>query len=150
VSTFVTDIELCLGLFDVFFVVAYSPSVHSFVYVKSLPNVPFPATNMKPLYFASLSRRLTSTTPWTCTNCRTQLFRQGKTQRPSSRQHSRGPSGSSRGNPRTRTRVAVLTATATGAAGAGVLAFTDDIKYGYDVTERTGRVAATLALCINE
>ncbi|KAI8946752.1 ABC1-domain-containing protein [Xylaria longipes] len=103
---------------------------------------------MKPLSFASLSR-LASNTPWTCTTCRTQLLRHTKFQRPSSQRYSTGPSGSSRRGPR-RARVAVLTATATGATGAGVLAFTDDIKYGYDVTERTGRVATTLALCIND
>lgn len=44
----------------------------------------------------------------------------------------------------------MLTAAATAATGAGVLAFTDDIKYGYDATERTGRVAAALAICIND
>ncbi|KAI0414365.1 ABC1 family-domain-containing protein [Xylaria grammica] len=104
---------------------------------------------MKPLSFASLSR-LASNTPWTCTNCRTQLLRHTKFQRSSSHRYSTGPSGSSRRGPGPRARVTVLTATATGAAGAGVLAFTDDIKYGYDVTERTGRVAATLALCIND
>ncbi|KAI0909987.1 ABC1 family-domain-containing protein [Ustulina deusta] len=104
---------------------------------------------MKPTSFASLSR-LASNTAWTCTNCRTRLLRHAKFQRPSSQPYSTGLSGSSRRGPRTRARVVVLTATATGAAGAGVLAFTDDIKYGYDVTERTGRVAATLALCIND
>ncbi|KAF2963734.1 hypothetical protein GQX73_g9849 [Xylaria multiplex] len=103
---------------------------------------------MKPLSFASLSR-LASNTPWTCTNCRTQLLRHAKFPR-SSQRYSTGPSSSSRRGPRTRARIAILTATATGAAGTGVLAFTDDIKYGYDVTERTGRVAATLALCIND
>ncbi|KAI0402520.1 ABC1-domain-containing protein [Xylaria palmicola] len=104
---------------------------------------------MKPLSFASLSR-LASNTPWTCTSCRTQLLRHAKSQRPSSHRYSTGSSGSSRHGPRTRVRVAVLTATATAATGAGVLAFTDDIKYGYDVTERTGRVATALALCIND
>ncbi|TRX93462.1 hypothetical protein FHL15_005737 [Xylaria flabelliformis] len=104
---------------------------------------------MKPLSFASLSR-LASNTPWTCTSCRTQLLRHTKLQRPSSQRYSTGPSGSSRRGQRTRARAVVLTATATGATGAGVLAFTDDIKYGYDVTERTGRVATTLALCIND
>ncbi|KAI1273467.1 ABC1-domain-containing protein [Xylaria sp. FL0933] len=106
---------------------------------------------MKPVSFASLGR-LASNTPWTCTNCRTQLIRHGRLQRPSSRSYSysTGSSGSSRRGPRIRGRAVVLTATATGAGTAGVLAFTDDIKYGYEVTERTGRVAATLALCIND
>ncbi|KAI0433580.1 ABC1-domain-containing protein [Xylaria sp. FL1042] len=104
---------------------------------------------MKPISFASLSR-LASNTPWTCTNCRTQLIRHARFQRPSSKSYSTGPSGSSRRGPRIKAGAVVLTATATGAAGAGVLAFTDDIKYGYEVAERTGRVAATLALCIND
>ncbi|KAI0971593.1 ABC1 family-domain-containing protein [Xylaria arbuscula] len=104
---------------------------------------------MKPFSVASLSR-LASNTSWTCTNCRTQIVRHAKFQRSSPRPYSTGPSGSSRRGPRPRARVVVLTATGTGAAGAGVLAFTDDIKYGYEVTERTGRVAATLALCIND
>ncbi|KAI0440451.1 ABC1-domain-containing protein [Xylaria telfairii] len=103
---------------------------------------------MKLLSFASLNR-LARNTPWTCASCRTQLLRHTKFQRPSSQRYSGGPSGSSRRGPR-RARVAVLTATATGATGAGVLAFTDDVKYGYDVSERTGRVATTLALCIND
>ncbi|KAI1429198.1 ABC1-domain-containing protein [Xylaria sp. FL1777] len=104
---------------------------------------------MKSISFASLSR-LASNTPWTCTTCRTQLVRHARFHRPSSRPYSAGFSGSSRRGQRPRARIVVLTATASGAAGAGVLAFTDDIKYGYDVTERTGRVAATLALCIND
>ncbi|KAI0811344.1 ABC1-domain-containing protein [Xylaria sp. FL0064] len=106
---------------------------------------------MKPVSFASLSR-LASNTPWTCINCRTQLIRHGRLQRPSSRSYSysTGSSGSYRRGPRIRARAVVLAATATGAGSAGVLAFTDDIKYGYEVTERTGRVAATLALCIND
>lgn len=44
----------------------------------------------------------------------------------------------------------VLLAAGGGAAATGVLAFTDDIKYSYDAAERTGRVAAALAICINE
>ncbi|KAI8629857.1 ABC1-domain-containing protein [Xylariaceae sp. FL1651] len=104
---------------------------------------------MKHISFASLSR-LVSNSSWTCIDCRTQLLRHAKSSRPSPRYYFPGPSGPSRGGSRTRTRVAILTATATGATGAGVLAFTDDIKYGYDATERAGRVAATLALCIND
>jgi aarF domain-containing kinase len=34
--------------------------------------------------------------------------------------------------------------------GASTLAFTDDIKSGYEAAERTGRVAVALAVCINE
>ncbi|KAK5632131.1 hypothetical protein RRF57_007845 [Xylaria bambusicola] len=94
--------------------------------------------------------RLASNAPWTCTSCRTQLLRHARFQRPSSQSYSTRLSGCSKRGPRTRAGIVVLTASATGAAGAGVLAFTDDIKYGYDATERTGRVAAALALCIND
>ncbi|KAI1162790.1 ABC1-domain-containing protein [Nemania serpens] len=104
---------------------------------------------MKSLSLGSLSR-LASNTPWTCTNCRTQLLRHAKFQRHSSHRFSTGPSGSSGRGPKTRARTVVLTATATGATGVGALAFTDNIKYGYDVTERTGRVAAALTICIND
>lgn len=39
-----------------------------------------------------------------------------------------------------------------GAAGVAstALAFTDDIRNSYESVERTGRVVATLAICINE
>ncbi len=47
-------------------------------------------------------------------------------------------------------RRGVVLAAAGGAAGAGALAFTDDIKHGFQATERTGRVITTLAVCINE
>ena len=45
----------------------------------------------------------------------------------------------------------VLLATAGGMLGAGtILAFSDDIKHGYKAAQRTGRVIATLALCMKE
>jgi len=45
----------------------------------------------------------------------------------------------------------VLVATAGGGvAGAGMLALADDVKQRYEAVERTGRVAAALAICINE
>ncbi|KAI2624062.1 ABC1 family-domain-containing protein [Xylaria nigripes] len=105
---------------------------------------------MKPVPFTSLSR-LASRIPWTCTDCRMQLLRHTKFRQAFSRRYnSTASSGSSKRGPRSKSRATVLTATATGATAAGVLAFTDDIKYGYDVTERTGRVATALALCIND
>ena len=67
------------------------------------------------------------------------------------KRYSTGSSRNSRRIPKTpRSRAAILAAAATGATGAGVLAFTDDIKYGYEAAERTGRVAAALGICINE
>lgn len=97
--------------------------------------------------------RLASNRSWTCSNCRTQLLvaHVRTTQRSITRQYTTNSSGYSRKTHKhPKTRVTVLTAATTAAAGAGVLAFTDDIKAGYDATERSGRVAATLALCINE
>ncbi|KAI1178644.1 ABC1 family-domain-containing protein [Nemania sp. FL0916] len=103
---------------------------------------------MKPLSLASLSR-IGSNNFTTCTTCRIQLLKRANWLRRSQRYSTRPTASAGRG-PRIRPRAVVLTATATGAAGVGMLAFTDDIKYGYDVTERTGRVAAALALCIND
>ncbi|KAI0099466.1 ABC1-domain-containing protein [Daldinia grandis] len=104
----------------------------------------------------NLLGRLASNRSWTCSNCRTQLLitHVRTTQRSIARQYTTGSSGSSGYSRKThkhpKSRVTVLTAATTAAAGAGVLAFTDDIKAGYDATERSGRVAATLALCIND
>ena len=44
----------------------------------------------------------------------------------------------------------MLLATAGGGAAAMLLAVGDDVKHGYGAVERTGRVASTLVLCINE
>jgi hypothetical protein len=51
---------------------------------------------------------------------------------------------------KTRPRKTVRLAAASGTLGASLLFFTDEIKYGYDAAERTGRVMTTLAVCINE
>ncbi|KAI2627339.1 ABC1-domain-containing protein [Hypomontagnella submonticulosa] len=107
---------------------------------------------MKPLSINALGR-LASSRSWTCSNCRTQLLvaHAKTTQRSLSRRYATGPSGYSKRPPKApKTRVAILTAAATAATGAGVLAFTDDIKSGYEATERAGRVATALAICIND
>ncbi|KAI1459206.1 ABC1-domain-containing protein [Annulohypoxylon moriforme] len=106
---------------------------------------------MKCLSINSLGRLATNRS-WTCVNCRTQLLvASSKTaQRPLARQYATGSSGYSKRQKPRKKRLGVLTAAASAATGAGVLAFTDDIKYGYDATERTGRVAAALAICIND
>ncbi|KAI0156858.1 ABC1-domain-containing protein [Xylariaceae sp. FL1272] len=105
---------------------------------------------MKPLSFASLGR-VASNKPWTCTNCRISFVKHTKLARSYPRQYSNASSHANRRPSRpTRSRVTVLAASATGATGVGLLAFTDDIKYGYDATERAGRVAAALFLCIND
>ncbi|KAI0134085.1 ABC1 family-domain-containing protein [Xylariales sp. AK1849] len=93
---------------------------------------------------------------WTCSSCRSQLTSRAKTsQRSFDRQYTTGSSRNSRRlpppPPPPRRRIAILTAAATGAAaGAGALAFTDDIKHGYETTERAGRVTAALAMCVND
>ncbi|RYO83108.1 hypothetical protein DL766_004442 [Monosporascus sp. MC13-8B] len=98
--------------------------------------------------------RLASNGRWTCSNCRNHILAaQVKTipRRPPAKQYTAGSSRNYRRLPKSpRTRITVLTAAATGAAGAGALAFTDEIKYGYEAAERTGRVAAALGICINE
>ncbi|KAI0885732.1 ABC1-domain-containing protein [Annulohypoxylon maeteangense] len=106
---------------------------------------------MKCLSINSLGRLATNRS-WTCVNCRTQLpiASVKTTQRSLARQYATGSSGYSKRQKPRKKKLGVLTATATAATGAGVLAFTDDIKYGYDATERTGRVAAALAICIND
>jgi len=61
---------------------------------------------------------------------------------------SRNTRGGSKGKARGKT--ALYATAATGATGAGLLAFTDDIKHGYEATERAARVASTLYICIND
>ncbi|KAK7755974.1 hypothetical protein SLS62_001916 [Diatrype stigma] len=103
-------------------------------------------------------RRLASNGRWTCSNCRNHIPTAASrsksaaaTQQPTARHYTTGSSRHSRRIPKPpRTRNGILTAAATGAAGAGALAFTDDIKYGYEAVERTGRVAGALGICIND
>ncbi|KAI5462548.1 ABC1 family-domain-containing protein [Mariannaea sp. PMI_226] len=90
---------------------------------------------------------------WTCSACRGQLlrgnpFRRVGTRGLASGKGSRGGNGS-RSNPG-RIVLYASTGTAAAAVGAGTLAFTDEIKNGYEAAERTGRVAAALAICIND
>ncbi|GAO14690.1 uncharacterized protein UV8b_04625 [Ustilaginoidea virens] len=62
-------------------------------------------------------------------------------------------SGNGNGNARGGSRSArVLLLSSAGAAGVAgtALAFTDEIKNSYDSVERTGRVVAALAMCIND
>lgn len=62
-----------------------------------------------------------------------------------------GKNGSSQQSPPRRPRRALLFASTSAAVG-GVtaLAFIDDIKGAYEAAERSGRVVAGLAICINE
>ncbi|KAJ9156501.1 ABC1 family protein MCP2 [Pleurostoma richardsiae] len=94
-------------------------------------------------------RRWGTSASWTCAKCRHQLGRTSAPRFPSTRQYStsRQSVPKHKAQP-ARARVVILAAS--GAAGAGVLAFTDDIKYSYDAAERTGRVGVALAVCVSD
>ncbi|KAK7988123.1 ankyrin [Apiospora arundinis] len=91
---------------------------------------------------------------WTCSNCRNQLLlRSNPAARSYRRQYSSGhSSGGNRRSPRNGRANATLWATATAAAGVGGLALTDNLNIakGYEATERAGRVASALFICIND
>ncbi|QPG96599.1 hypothetical protein C2857_004700 [Epichloe festucae Fl1] len=99
-----------------------------------------------------LAARLSSRS-WTCSTCRGQVTRIQPSPFLASRHLSsaRGSSQRTSGNGGSRSRRALLFASA-GAAGIAstALAFTDEIKNSYDSVERTGRVVAALAICIND
>ncbi|KIH86843.1 aarF domain-containing kinase [Sporothrix brasiliensis 5110] len=115
----------------------------------------------------SLGRQRASTQPssqgWACVKCRRgQLNGQRTTagvRFSSTASTAANPASSARAGGRTvppppprssRGRRAILLTASGGAATATILAFTDDIKQSYETVERTGRVAATLVLCIND
>ncbi|KAF6802318.1 aarf domain-containing kinase [Colletotrichum sojae] len=128
---------------------------------------------MKALSVFSLPlRRLNTTTtarqPWTCSSCRAggggplaqhpsraatrQQFASSSnssTRGFSSTSSKKGPHAG-RAPPKGGRRGVWLFASGGGAAATGALAFADDIKYGYEGAERAGRVAAALAVCIND
>lgn len=103
--------------------------------------------------FSPPLRRLTTrpTTRWTCAECLNSVSRPKASQGLGARFFaSRAWSSSKTRAQKGRKGVLLLASGGGAAATGGVLAFTDDIKYGYDATERAGRVAAALAVCINE
>ena len=107
---------------------------------------------LKPTFSSLLPKRLGA--GWTCARCRnelpTRLPRPSFPRAPPSRQYgSTGPSFTPP-KPKPRRRTAVLLATAGGGAAAMLLSVGDDVKHSYGAVERTGRVASTLVLCINE
>ncbi|EFX03895.1 ubiquinone biosynthesis protein [Grosmannia clavigera kw1407] len=94
---------------------------------------------------------------WACARCRnSQLARSGsRAFRLSSGLGARTaapppPSGSTLPRSSRRRRRAIILTASGGAAATGVLAFTDDIRQGYETAERAGRVATALMLCIND
>jgi aarF domain-containing kinase len=82
-------------------------------------------------------------TPWTCRRCALQA-RGGETLKQIKGYATRVK------RPRPQRKARVLLAATGGAMGAGALAFTDDLKHAYKAAERSGRVASTLFVCINE
>ncbi|KAK3392083.1 ABC1 family-domain-containing protein [Sordaria brevicollis] len=115
---------------------------------------------------------------WTCASCRSQLSASSSSSfstsasptapnstlarrsftsssKGYSSQNSNGSSSNSHSNTNgkqnpNRTRRTVLYATTGGLATAGLFTFSDDIKYTYEATERTGRVASALVKCVND
>ncbi|CAM1500936.1 Fc.00g100980.m01.CDS01 [Cosmosporella sp. VM-42] len=88
--------------------------------------------------------------PWTCSTCRSQLVRSKPFRHFGAKGFASGK-GSQGNNGRKRAQRVVLYASSGAAAvGASTLAFADDIKGIYEGAERTGRVAATLGICIND
>ncbi|KAG6032100.1 hypothetical protein E4U41_007319 [Claviceps citrina] len=102
-----------------------------------------------PRLAARLGRR-----SWTCSTCKGQLMTAQPSKLPPAIRHfssARGSSHGTSGHRRLPSRHVLLFASA-GVAGIAstALAFTDEIKNSYDSVERTGRVVAVLAICIND
>nr|CAD11388.1 conserved hypothetical protein [Neurospora crassa] len=68
----------------------------------------------------------------------------------SSSSNGNGKTNNNNNNNNNNGRRTVLLAAGGGAAAAGLLAVGDDVKYTYEAVERTGRVASTLAICVND
>jgi aarF domain-containing kinase len=103
---------------------------------------------LKPTFSSLFPKRLGA--GWTCARCRSQAPRPNYPRPALLRQYgTTGPSFTTP-KPKPRRRAAVLLATAGGGAAAMLLSVGDDVKNSYEAIERTGRVASTLVLCINE
>lgn len=82
---------------------------------------------------------------WTCRRCTLQAQGQLKIAR-----QIKGYATKAHKAPKPKKRTGVILAAAGGALGVTAVTFTDDIKHTYKAVERSGRVASTLAVCINE
>ena len=82
---------------------------------------------------------------WTCRNCTLQAKRglRGTGQ-------ISGYGTKTNRIPRAKRKGRVLLAATAGGLGVTAVGFTDDVKHAYEAIERSGRVASTLAVCINE
>lgn len=101
---------------------------------------------MKGFSLASTFTR-SSLAPWTCRRCTLQ----GKGHKPF-RGYSTGGNYTYEGatRPKRKGRVLMAAAGTAGLVGVTAVTYQDQVKHGYQAMERTGRVASTLALCINE
>lgn len=104
-----------------------------------------------PTISSTILRRVASSSPWTCAQCRNHVVRRVASRPDAARRYatSRFSSSAKQSAGPSRRRLVLLAATG-GAAGASILAFTDDIKQSYESAERAGRVASALGICINE
>jgi aarF domain-containing kinase len=100
---------------------------------------------MKRFSFNSLFARSAKAAPWTCKQDIQKSQWRIQTPQQAFRYSTR-----SKAAPGFRSKKAIVLLAATGSAGVGALAFTDDLKHGYQAVERTGRVVSTLFICINE
>ncbi|KAK3296804.1 ABC1 family-domain-containing protein [Chaetomium fimeti] len=107
---------------------------------------------LKPPFSSLFAKRLGA--GWTCARCRSQVPRPTTGNFPRApiprRYGTAGPSFGTSPKPKSRRRTAVLLATAGGGAAAMMLSVGDDVKNTYEAMERSGRVASTLVLCIND
>jgi len=88
--------------------------------------------------------------PWTCHRC-TQAQTISRAVKQSRGFASRaGYTGRAGQIPRPKRRGKILFAAAGGALGVSALAFGDDVRHAYEAAERSGRVASTLFVNINE
>lgn len=108
------------------------------------------SVEMNPLVVSRIATR--GPRPWTCSACRGQLAGARPSAFLAARQFASGKGSSHGDNGRKSRSSRVLLYASTGAAAVAstALAFSDDIKNSYEAAERTGRVIATLAICINE
>ncbi|KAL6921736.1 hypothetical protein FSHL1_005704 [Fusarium sambucinum] len=89
--------------------------------------------------------------PWTCSTCRGQLLRGKPLRYITSRNFASGKGSRGNNGQKSGPRRPLLYASAgVGTIGATAFALGDDIKNSYEAAERTGRVAAALAVCIND
>ena len=85
----------------------------------------------------------------TCSTCRAQLACAKPARQLGIRAFATAK-GSYKGGRQAPKKTLLFASASTATLGASFLAFSDEIKSGYESTERTARVASALAVCINE